>query len=330
MPPATVDWQPALLVLLGGLVVGILLLLWSRRPAAEAAAPAVPRLELRDLERQIELLIQQLRELDDTAATRTPEQLARERYALELSAAHALLANDSLGQSSPTGGRQKRRHAAARTDAAVPRRAVSVRRRAVAWTAGIGVSGAVVWAVAAGTATPRQPAGDVPAAQATDPPPASSTGSDLERAHALEQARDRESALREELARDPEDDDVRLELSRYLLARGELKAVWGETQQVLARSPGHPRALAQQAMVRLYTGRPDVAEKLLDQALAASPELREAHVYRIILRLRTGRTKEAEAAIQRAAAIFPPGDPMLARLAAETRNAALAAAGRGR
>ena len=54
------------------------------------AAPEAPPLELRDLDGRVAVLLRQLRELDDAATKRTPEQLARERYALELEAARAL------------------------------------------------------------------------------------------------------------------------------------------------------------------------------------------------------------------------------------------------
>ena len=47
-------------------------------------------LDARDLVARRDALLQQLRELEDTAAKRTPEQLALERYALELEAARAL------------------------------------------------------------------------------------------------------------------------------------------------------------------------------------------------------------------------------------------------
>ena len=99
MPEGSVNWEPALVVLTSGLVIGLVLVLWVRRRAA--ASPASPAgestpLELRDLDGRVAALVVQLRELEDAAAKRTPEQLARERYALELEAAHALQSRDAL------------------------------------------------------------------------------------------------------------------------------------------------------------------------------------------------------------------------------------------
>ena len=56
-------------------------------PKGGGAAPDDAALERRDLEGKCEALVAQLRELEDTASKRTEEQLARERYALELEAA---------------------------------------------------------------------------------------------------------------------------------------------------------------------------------------------------------------------------------------------------
>ena len=95
---AAVDWFPALLVLGIGLALGtaVLLVAAASRRAGRAAA-AVP-LAVRDLEGKRDALLRQLRELEDLASKRTSEQLARERYALELEAAGVLLA---LGEHAP-------------------------------------------------------------------------------------------------------------------------------------------------------------------------------------------------------------------------------------
>src|SRR6266851_9485965 len=94
-----VDWIPALAVLSAGVLgAGLLWRVFagSRRVARTSAS--VP-LQVRDLAGKRDALLRQLRELEDTASKRTPEQLARERYALELEAAKALLALEERGMS---------------------------------------------------------------------------------------------------------------------------------------------------------------------------------------------------------------------------------------
>ncbi len=118
-------------------------------------------------------------------------------------------------------------------------------------------------------------------------------------------AADGESRIRAAIARNPDDHEARLDLARHLLSKRDLRAVWDETQHVLARSPGHPRALAYQAMVRLATGQADLAESMLKQALAAAPDLLEAHLHLAYVYARTGRTKQAEATIAEASRRFP-------------------------
>src|SRR3989442_15374585 len=98
MNPAGVDWVPAVIVLGIGIMFGAAVV-WRglvaarRSPRPGAGAPV----EVRDLAGKSEMLFRQLRELEDTASKRTPEQLARERYALELEAAKALLELEKKG-----------------------------------------------------------------------------------------------------------------------------------------------------------------------------------------------------------------------------------------
>ena len=101
-PAAVIDWQSALAVLVVGLAAGSHPLVEDAPGGGDAAGGAA--LEQRDLEARRDALLQQLRELDDTASKRTPEQLARERYALEL--------GGGLGDAGPraarAGDRQRR------------------------------------------------------------------------------------------------------------------------------------------------------------------------------------------------------------------------------
>jgi len=292
MPPSEVQWQPALVVLVSGLVLGALLVWWVRRRGGPAAAvtPEAPSLELRDLDGRVAVLLRQLRELDDAATKRTPEQLARERYALELEAARALQAREALAPTpeAPTAGRAETPAGGGST-------------RGFLW--GVSSAGAValllflVW-----QAAERRPEGG----SATGTTPGAAPGAAPGGAPAPEAAVDPHIAeLRAALARNPEDHDARLDLARQLLIGRDFMGVWTETQHVLEHEPGHPRALAYQALVRLAMGQGELAVSMLQQAIAAAPNLLEARQNLAFVYASLGRTKEAEAAVAEVSRISP-------------------------
>jgi tetratricopeptide (TPR) repeat protein len=307
MSPAEVQWQPALVVLVGGLVLGALLVWWVRRRGgpALAATPEAPPLELRDLDGRIAVLLRQLRELDDAATKRTPEQLARERYALELEAARALQAREALAP-------KAKAKAKAKAPAASPGAAPSGSGAARGFLWGLGSAAAVallvflVWQAAerrpeggsvTGTTPGGAPAGAPGGAPGSGAPGgAPGTGAPVD---------GRTAQLREVLARNPEDHDTRLDLARQLLTQRDLMGVWNETQHVLEHEPGQPRALAYQALVRLAMGQGEVAVSMLQQAIAAAPDLLEAHQNLAFVYASLGRTKEAEAAVAEVARRSP-------------------------
>jgi tetratricopeptide (TPR) repeat protein len=296
MPAGSVNWEPALVVLTSGLVIGLLLVLWVRRRAS--AAPAAPAgettpLELRDLDGRVAALLVQLRELEDAAVKRTPEQLARERYALELEAARALQSREALTA--------KVAAAPATAAAAAPASAA----RGFVWGA---VSSAVVVAMLflVFQAAERRPeGGSVTGSVGGDRPRGGMApgGAPAAEAEAPPDARTLE--LRASLAKNPDDHDTRLELARHLLLQRDLMGVWNETQYVLERQPAHPRALTYQSLVRLAMGQGDVAVAMLKQAIAAEPDLIEAHENLAFVYASLGRTKEAEAAVAETARRSP-------------------------
>ena len=104
-----------------------------------------------------------------------------------------------------------------------------------------------------------------------------------------------EARVRSALDRDPLDIDAHLDLARVHLARREMRAVWDETRYVLARSPGEPRALTYQAMVRFAAGETDRAVTMLERVVAAAPELDEARRSLVYVYRRTGREDAAAA-----------------------------------
>lgn len=280
MPSSAVEWQPALVVLVAGLALGALLVWWvSRRAPAAPPLPEAPPLELRDLDGRLQALVAQLRELDDLAAKRTPEQLARERYALELEAARTLQARDALAAEA------ERQATTTSEPTAPPARGGSGRGFlwGVASSAAVGlllyfVSQAAERRPEGGSVTGSTPGASAPAQGA-----------------APEDAETR--ALRARVEQNPEDHGLRLELARHLLMQRDLMGVWNETQHVLEHEPGQPRALAYQALVRLAMGQGELAVSMLQQAIAADPELLEARQNLAFVYASLGQTKEAQATV---------------------------------
>jgi cytochrome c-type biogenesis protein CcmH len=286
----TVDWVPALVVLATGLMLGTVLV-WRLVAASRRAARAVPGVpvEVRDLAGRSEALLRQLRELDDTASKRTPEQIARERYALELEAAKALLALEERGMSAKL---------ASKNAPAEPATSAPARDRAglrgFLW--GIGSAAAVLLLgfFVYQSAKPREPGGSVTGNTPTTSRPAGGEAADGE-----------EAQLKAALARNPESLDAHLELARLYVERQQWMAVWNETGPVLERAPGNPRALAYQSLVRLAMGQADVAVSLLTKALASDPDLVDGYAYLALAYARMGRMPEAEATIAKASRRFP-------------------------
>ena len=132
-----------------------------------------------------------------------------------------------------------------------------------------------------------------------------------------------EKQIRAAIDRNPNDLDAHVDLARVLLGRQDMMGVWNETKLVLERSPGHPRALAYQALVRLAMGQGDKAVETLKESLARDPSLIDSYVHLALVYVRLGRQKEAEATIADASHRFPDqaaGLQTIARRARERRR----------
>jgi cytochrome c-type biogenesis protein CcmH len=309
----SVAWAPALWVLAAGLVVGAVLAYGLRGTRAITPAEEEAAARRRDLEAQRDTLLDQLRELDDLAGVRDPQILASERERLELLAARVLA---DLDRHTPA-PRAPAKTAAAATDepAAAPSPADAKRaaRRGFAW--GLGSAAAVagllvgVWGVAhprgeGGSLTGELPMRGGPAPSGAPAPPEG--GADAELAQ-----------LQAAVTANPEDLDARLELVQAYLGRNELMEVWKETQEVLRRSPGNPRAMSYQALVRLAMGQAGEAEKQLKEAMAKAPKLLEPRLHLSLVYVRTGRIAEANAVLDAAERDFPQRKAALQRLRGE-------------
>jgi cytochrome c-type biogenesis protein CcmH len=247
-------------------------------------------MEVRDLAGKSEALLHQLRELEDTASKRTPEQLARERYALELEAAKALLALEEKGMSAKLASKS------ATAEPATPARAARDRAglRGFLWGIGSAAGVLLLGLFVYQSAKPREPGGSVTGNTPITGRPAGGEGADGE-----------EAQIQAALARNPESLDGHLALARLYVERQNWMGAWNETAKVLERAPGNPRALAYQSMVRLAMGQVDVAVNLLTKALASDPDLLDGYTYLALAYARNGRMPEAEAAIAKASRRFP-------------------------
>jgi tetratricopeptide (TPR) repeat protein len=316
-----VDWSWPLAVLAVGLVLGLVLV--TRRAALARSAPesaAPTSLERRDLEGKRQALLQQLRELDDTASKRTPAQLARERYALELEAAQAWRELDRLGaRAAVKEGKEAKASAKARAagaEPAVPAAVGNSGLRGFLWGAGSAVAVGLLALFVTNALKPRGQSdsltGNLPARGGAPPGGAEEAVSPEEQQE--------EQRLREVLAKNPDDHDARIDLAQLHLGRRDLMAVWNDTQYVLQRVPGHPRALSYQALVRLAMGQGEAAVTMLKQAQGAAPNLLEPSLHLALVYARLGRMKEAEATITDAQRRFPEQSQRLGELLAQMRE----------
>jgi tetratricopeptide (TPR) repeat protein len=308
----SVDWVPALAALGVGLLLGAVLV-WrvvrGSRPTAQAATGGVSAVEVRDLAGKRDALLRQLRELEDTASKRTPEQLARERYELELEAAGVLLALDKRG-----GSKARRPASASTSPSAGPASSAGAGRRGFLWGAGSASALLFLAFLVYQSAKPREAGGsvtgDVPMGSGGAGQPA---GSD-------EAADPTEAQIQAALARNPDDIDAHLALARVYIGRRDMMSAWKETKQVLERAPRNAQALAYQALVRLAMGQPDVALDLIKKALASDPNLIDGYIYRALVYVRMGRMPDAEASIAEASKRFPERAAGLRRLLADLKK----------
>jgi tetratricopeptide (TPR) repeat protein len=128
--------------------------------------------------------------------------------------------------------------------------------------------------------------------------------------------------LQEAIGRNPDDIEARLDLARAFLGRDDLMQVFDQTRAVLDRSPGHPRALTYQALVRMEMGQLETAERMLRQALAVEPDFVDAYIHLSLVHARGGRLDEAEADVEEAVRRHPDKAEMLSGLRVQLKSEA--------
>ncbi len=295
MSPAPVDWQTTLIAMTIGLAVGLFLVwrLWRAR----ADAPSAASVEVRDLEAERDVLIAQLRELDDEADKLTPEQLQTERTRIEIACARIMRDLDR---------RPAARPAAKPTGAAAPSTlAHRPALRGFVWGVVAVSAVAGLFALASRSATRREEpqAGGM------------STEAGAEDTAGLE-------SLKQAVAQDPQSIEARLALARAHLMRHEMMEVFQQTRVVLEREPDNPRALSYQALVRFAMGESDRALTMLNQALKKDPGLLDGWVHLIYVQAQLGRLSDAERSLAAATKLHPEHSQVLRSLLDDLRKQA--------
>jgi len=277
-------------VLLGGLGW------WRRRASGDDRAPRTESERATELRNRHEVLLRQLQELEDSRSNRAASEVALEREALEQVAAQVVRELEQEGASPMV--------SAAQAPTAIEAGPVRPGRRIWLWAAGA-VAAAGLILLAFGQASPRQ-------AESVAAVPRPSEGAPSSHGTSSAPATVEEAALKATLERTPGDLEARLELARLRLDQQDYMSVWAETQEVLKRSAGNPRALTYQSQVRLAMGQADVALQMLKQALAKDPGLLQAYVYLSYVHLRLGQSQQAQDVIDDARRRFPGDAAMLA------------------
>lgn len=303
-----VEWGPAIGVVALGLALAALVLWRVSRKQAAPAVTALPPPEVRDLLSRRDVLLERLREIEESER-RTPAQKAAERPPLELEAARVLLALDEAAAAAP---------ASPPATAAVPPPgflAAHPGLRGFLWGVGSMAAVAALGYLVTDATRPRAEGegltGGLPGPAQAAGPERGPTSSE-------------EAALQARVAQNPDDIEARLALAGRHLAAHDLMAVWNDTQAVLARHPDEPRALSYQALVRVEMGQPEIALQMLKKALARAPDMAAIHVHLMLVYSRMGRMQDAEATLEAAVKRFPDDAEALRGVMDEIRRAGTA------
>lgn len=297
MTDAATNWGPGLAVLAAGLVLGIFLFFRMRssgeRTSADRSATR------KDLQRELDALIGELRELDDTAAKLTEEQRLQERHRLERAAAIVLRALDELPEGLP-------QTAQVETVATVDPQTRAMRR--MVWFTTATIAAAVVYILLLQFSAPRD-AGMPVTGEASAMP-------------VTETADPQIAALQQRVSAEPENLDAHIDLARAYFERRDLMGVNRETEYVLQRSPDNARALSYQSLVRLSMGDTASALQAAKHAVQSDPNLLEAWTHLSIVYYQMGDRKAAMNAIDVAIKRHPEEADSLRSLREEMEKAA--------
>lgn len=301
------DWLTATGMLLSGAIVGFMFFYVASRKQSAASVPQASRI---DLEAKRDVLIVQLRELEDTGGT------AEERARLEGEAAEVLRELDAAGAPALAMPSREKSGGAA---AALQKDRSGL--KGFVWGAGSAAAIALLITFVMTSAKPKEPM-----QQAA---PMQSAGAQSQQSDP--QLRTLEVAVQAQ----PDNVSLRNDLAKAYIDRENLVRAFEEASAVLQRAPGDARALTYQAIVRLAMGEAEPASKQLEIATKNDPQLVDAWVALAWSYIQIGKVSDADNAIESAVKQHPEDETrfrevlgkMKAQLAAtpaSTRNVATA------
>lgn len=297
MNQAPTDWVSAVAILAGGIILGLLFLVLSRRKSA----PIEADLETRDLEAKRDALIQQLRDLDEKA---TPEERGR----LERETADVLRRLDARAASAAA----SRPATQQPSNPATASSSMNPTIKGFLWGAGsFAVLAAMlffVWQKSDPREEGQPGTGSTPMAQqqpATDP-----------MIRQLEQA----------VAKDPQNDALRTMLAGAYFDRENVEGVLEQTSIVLQRNPDNARALTLNALMRLRN-EPDVALQMLQRSTRIDPKDANSWVALAWVYALSGRMQDAETTVAEGIRASPESKADFEAALAQMKSHAQQAAG---
>ncbi|HUP65651.1 MAG TPA: tetratricopeptide repeat protein [Thermoanaerobaculia bacterium] len=304
----SVDWILPLAVLAAGAIAGLVIAWRGGRNVGRATRrePSSDSIDQRDRAAKLEVLISQLRELEDLSSTRTPEQLATERADLEREAARLL-----RGIEIDRHARRDRAGMEPASPSSTLPAPPSSAMKGFLWGAGSVAAIVLLIVFVWQTASDRKP-GETPTGGLPERPASPSSGGgpmvNL-------------GELRTAVELNPADLEARLDLAQALLIIQDLEGVFEQTQAVLRVNPDQPRALSYESLVRVVMGETDRALEMARRSVQLDPNNPESFLHLAVVHVQRGEREEGARVIEEAMRRFPGEASTLATILAQIREA---------
>ncbi len=281
---APTDWVTAIAILAAGLILGMMFVFFFNRRKKTFGED----LALNDLEAKRDALVQQLRDPGLDPDERTRLELETARVLRELDAHKATMPNVEAAPQTASSSM-----------------AMNPTIKGFLWGAGSFAALAALFFFVMQQAKPREEGGSVTGGMASAP---------------QQQAPQSDPQLEAEVAKDPNNLELRNDVAQAYLERENLMAVFQHTQFVLDKSPNDSRALTYQGLVRMAMGEEQDAMEMLQRATRSNAKNLDAWVAMAWIYARNDRMADAQAAIAAAAKQSPADKTRLEQVFAQMQQ----------